>query len=210
MIIQELIDKEVLKAGEYPKWMPSNVHYLTIMGSIAYGVSGSQSDFDVYGFCMPRKEVVFPHLAGVIKGFGDQGEQFEQWQKHHILDPTANGNKGREYDFSIYSIVKYFQLCMDCNPNMIDSLFTPDRCVLHSTNVGNMVRENRHLFLSKLSWHKFKGYAYSQKTKMKNKGKNSKSLQAVVDFENDHNISNKTSFNDIENEIKKRNLTVKN
>jgi hypothetical protein len=58
---------------------------------------------------------------------------------------------------------------MENNPNMIDSLFVPERCVLHSTEIGNMVRENRKLFLHRGCWHKFKGYAFSQLHKMRTK-----------------------------------------
>jgi predicted nucleotidyltransferase len=148
-----------------PKWMPDNLHYLTIMGSQAYGVSEETSDNDVYGFCIPPKDLVFPTLAGEIPGFGTQIQRFEQYQEHHIK--AADSKK--EYDFSIYSIVKYFDLCMHNNPNMIDSLFTPRRCILHSTAVGELVRENRRKFLHKGSWHKFKGYAYSQMSKIRNK-----------------------------------------
>jgi len=122
---------------------------------------------DVYGFCIPPKEMVFPHLTGEIEGFGRQKKRFEQYQQHHIKDDTAMSGKGRDYDVSIYNIVKYFNLCMENNPNMIDSLFVPHECVLHITKVGNMVRENRKLFLHKGSWHKFKGYAYSQLHKMR-------------------------------------------
>jgi hypothetical protein len=51
---------------------------------------------------------------------------------------------------------------MENNPNMIDSLFTPRRCVLTSTPIGELVRDNKNLFLHRGCWHKFKGYAYSQ------------------------------------------------
>lgn len=142
-----------------------NVSYMTIMGSQAYGVSSDDSDLDVYGFCIPPKDLVFPHLAGEIPGFGRQIQRFEQWQEHHVSDP----NKKVEYDFAVFSIVKYFQLCMENNPNMIDSLFTPRNCVIHSTAVSEIVRENRKLFLHKGSWHKFKGYAYAQMAKIRNK-----------------------------------------
>ncbi|MEO7716668.1 MAG: nucleotidyltransferase domain-containing protein [Capsulimonas sp.] len=152
-----------------PKFLPNNIQYETIMGSVAYGVSNDLSDTDLYGFCIPEKETVFPHLRGEIPGFGQPIPKFEQWQEHHVLDQSAGGGKGRTYDLAIYNIVKYFQLCMENNPNMIDSLFTPRTCVLHSTQVGNMVRENRRLFLHKGAWHKFKGYAYSQIHKMNSK-----------------------------------------
>lgn len=152
-----------------PSFIPYNTHYETIMGSVAYGVSSDTSDMDVYGFCIPPKEMIFPHLTGEIFGFGSQVKRFEQFQQHHIVDKSALAGSGRTYDISVYSIVKYFQLCMENNPNMIDSLFTPANCVLHITKVGNMVRENRRIFLHKGSWHKFKGYAYSQLHKMTTK-----------------------------------------
>jgi len=52
---------------------------------------------------------------------------------------------------------------------MIDSLFTPRRCIMHTTQVGEIVRGNRKLFLHKGAWHKFRGYAYSQMHKIKGK-----------------------------------------
>ena len=161
--VQQLTDRNLVKP---PKFVPGSVHYETIMGSVAYGVSTDTSDMDVYGFCVPPKDMVFPHLRGEIPGFGRQIQRFEQWQQHHVEDGDALGGKGRTYDLTIYSVVKYFQLCMENNPNMIDSLFTPQSCVLHCTRIGNLVRENRRLFLHKGAWHKFKGYAYSQVHKM--------------------------------------------
>ena len=157
-IVKTLSDRKLISP---PKFLPTNVHYETIMGSIAYGVSDDTSDEDVYGFCIPPKEILFPHLAGEIHGFTPKAPRFEQYQQHHIqFSPT------KEYDICIYNIVKYFKLCMDCNPNMIDSMFTPVNCIKHSTSVGNMVREKRKIFLSKKAWHTFKGYSYSQLYKM--------------------------------------------
>jgi predicted nucleotidyltransferase len=149
-----------------PKWLPGSVAYETIMGSVAYGVSSDTSDMDVYGFCIPPKEMVFPHLTGEIPGFGTPAPRFDQFQQHHIPDPDALGGHGRTYDLTIFSLVKYFQLAMENNPNVIDSLFTPVSAVLHATAVGQHVRENRRLFLHKGAWHKFKGYSYSQLHKM--------------------------------------------
>lgn len=162
-VVRRLVDKGIITKGSIPQFVPGNVQYETIMGSMAYGVSSDSSDMDVYGFCMPPKDHVFPHLAGQIPGFGKQIPAFQQYQQHHLIEPDRN----KEYDLSIYSIVKYFQLCMDNNPNMIDSLFTPNNCVLFITPVGQIVRDNRQKFLHKGSWHKFRGYAYSQMHKMR-------------------------------------------
>ena len=152
-----------------PSWLPCNIMFEGIQGSNAYGVAVDTSDFDIIGYCIPPKDIVFPHLAGRIHGFGRQQQEFNTYQKHHIFDQYAQGGKGRQYDLNIYNIVHYFHLCMEGNPNMVASLFLPAECVLHTTTVGNMVREKRHLFLHKGCFHKFKGYAFSQLSKMETK-----------------------------------------
>jgi predicted nucleotidyltransferase len=174
-LVERLTKKELIRP---PSFVQSNTMYEVMMGSIAYGVSDDSSDVDLYGFCIPSKEMIFPHLAGHIAGFGNQIQRFEQFQQHHVEDKSS----GKQYDITIYSIVRYFQLCMENNPNMVDSLFVPQRCVLHSSTVGNMVRENRRLFLHKGCFHKLKGYAYSQLHKMRSKNPEGKRLDLVEQF----------------------------
>lgn len=158
-----------------PRWLPDNTVYLTVMGSQAYGVSTDTSDQDIYGVCIPPRELVFPHLGGEIPGFGRQIQRFEVWQEHHIQHP----DKKVEYDFAVYSIVKFFQLCMENNPNMIDSLFVPRTAIIHSTPIAELFRENRKVFLHKGAWHKFKGYAYAQASKIRNKVNSSNEKRAA-------------------------------
>jgi predicted nucleotidyltransferase len=174
MLLQELEAKGLIKP---PSWLSSNCHYISIVGSTAYAAqdtNGGDSDWDIMGICTPRKEVIFPHLAGVIKNFGYQGEEFNEWQQHKVFDKDALGGHGREYDFAIYNIVKFFDLLMNNNPTVIDSLFTPRECILHITEVGNMIRDNRKLFLSKKCWARYKGYAMSQLHKMAGKKRSGK------------------------------------
>ena len=163
-----------------PAFLPPNIHCETLMGSVAYGVSSDASDMDVYGFCIPPKEEIFPHLRGEIVGFGTPGQRFSSYQEHHLEDPSALGGKGRSHDLTVYNIVDYFQLVMKNNPNMIDSLFTPDTCVLHITRIGQMVRDARKDFLHKGCWHTFKGYAYQQLTKMGNKERKNPKRQQMI------------------------------
>lgn len=172
-----------------PAWLPDNTHYLTVMGSVAYGVAdtseGKEPDFDIYGVCIPPKEILFPHLVGEIWGFGKYKEgipksYFRQWQQPHVMDPNARGGKGREYDFQIYSIVQYVQLCSECNPNMIDSLFTHETDVLHITQIGQVLRDNRKKFLHQGIFDKFKGYAYAQVKKLNTKEADEDSKRAVL------------------------------
>jgi predicted nucleotidyltransferase len=176
-VTKKLVEQKLIAP---PAFVHENLAYETLMGSQSYGVSSDDSDWDIYGFCVPEKELVFPHLSGEILGFGRQVQAFGQYQEHHVM--SMDGQK--EYDIQIFNIVKFFQLAMDNNPNIVDSLFTPDRCILHSNNIGKMVRDQREIFLHKGSWHKFKGYAYSQLSKIGQKAnaQNPKRQASIVEF----------------------------
>lgn len=168
MLLQELEKKKLISP---PSWLTDNCQYLTIAGSNSYGTADTNvnSDFDLYGFCIPKKEMLFEHLAGDVPGFGRQKKRFEQFLANHVFDPDALGGSGREYDITCYNIVKYFNLLMDNNPACIDTLFTSQECILHITKVGHMIRDNRKLFLHKGLKHRYLGYAFSMLHKMTTK-----------------------------------------
>lgn len=171
-IIKKLYDQRKITCAPYV----SETHYETIMGSEAYGVSNNSSDVDIYSFTIPPKDIVFPHLRGEIEGFSTSGERFEQFQQHHVM------YNEKEYDLNCFNIVKYFRLCRENNPNMIDSMWTPQRCVIHISKVGELVRANRKLFLSKQAFHKFRGYAFAQLNKAKNKKPTGKRVETIEKF----------------------------
>lgn len=176
MMLSRLINAKLIKP---PGFALSNLMFETLTGSHAYGIATAESDFDYVGFCIPPKEMVFP--TGYIEGFSPKPQPFKVFTKTHLM----LGDK--ECDISIYSIIPYFRLCMECNPNMIDTLFTSQDCITHITQVGQMVREQRHLFLHKGAWHKFKGYAYSQLHKMSTKnpepGSNREAIRQEFGFD---------------------------
>lgn len=152
-VVRKLKSKKLIHP---PREFVADTSYEVITGSFSYGVSGDTSDMDVFAVCVPDAEVVFPHLAGYIPGFGPNPYSFEVYQKHHIED----GKK--EYDVCVMGIVKFFHLAADNNPNMIDALFVPERCVVHSDDIGKHMRGHRRLFLSKRCFVKMKGYAFSE------------------------------------------------
>lgn len=149
---------ENMNKGSMPKWLPDSIQYLGYTGSHAYGTNHKQSDYDIVGFCIPPKEIVFPHLRGEIEGFGRKKKRFRQWEVQHS-----------EYDITIYSLPVYFSLVMENNPNMIDSLFLPENCIIYMSHIGKKVVDKRHMFLHKGAFHRFKGYAYSQLHKIETK-----------------------------------------
>jgi predicted nucleotidyltransferase len=154
------LEEEILKQDR-PKWF-TKPNYLTLMGSHAYETFTETSDYDFYGFVVPPVEVVFPHLTGKINGFGRMKQNFEQLQHQH-LETEQFG----DVDYTVFNIVKYFQLLMEGNPNIIDSLFTPDHCLISSDVIAQTVRKNKHLFLSQKCYHTFKGMMWSHLSRIK-------------------------------------------
>ena len=158
--IKKLSEKKLITL---PNNIKEGLIYECIIGSMAYGVSKDNSDIDLYAVTIPPKKEVFPHLDGYIDGFGAKPKKFEVFQKHRVIDGKQN------FDITIYSIIKYFNLILDNNPNMIDSLFVPMSCITYSNQIGEILRANKELFLHKGCYKKFIGYAFSQFRKIKNK-----------------------------------------
>lgn len=156
--------------------------YEVIMGSFAYDVSSNTSDCDLYGVCIPPMNYVFPHVDGYVRGFGPAPQNFETFQQHHIK------KNDKEYDVAIYSIVKYFDLAAQNNPNIIDALFVPDRCVTHSDAIGNYMRKNRRHFLHRGSYHKFRGYSYAQLKRLKTSNRHELIEKYGFDVKNGYHI----------------------
>jgi len=160
------VDRKLFKLNPQQKWVKANLHYEVIMGSHAYGMNKDDSDMDIYGWCIPPKSYVLPHTEGYIHGFGPKPQGFDYFILHHVKDSS-----GKEFDFTIYSVVKYLDLVAENNPNMIDSLFVPVNCITHMTECAGILRDVRQSLLHKGAYHKFKGYAYSQIHKMRTKEK---------------------------------------
>lgn len=195
-VVDKLISKQLITP---PSFLKNSIQYEVITGSVAYGVSSDNSDMDIYGFCIPPKEIIFPHLNNVIFGFDKNFTRFDQYQQHHIKDKEQK----KEYDITIYNIVKYFRLCADGNPNMIDSLFVPRRCVLHSTQISEMVREKRHLFLSKKCWHTHKGYSFQSLSKL---SKRQEQFNYFINVRKELNLPDTVWYSDVKKEMEKRGL----
>ena len=148
-----------------PSYAENNIIWEVITGSQSYGVSRDNSDMDLVGVCIPPKTMLFPHLAGEIIDLSKPAPRFKTYQQHGMVENGSN----KEYDYCLYSITWFFRLVMENNPNMLDCLFTPRRCVTQSNAIGEMIRSERKRFLHKGCKQKIMGYAYSQLKKLKGK-----------------------------------------
>lgn len=119
-------------------WLREGTVFLTKHGSHAYGLNTPTSDLDIKGVAVPP--------VRYFTGFSDV---FEQAQS---TDP----------DCQIYDIRKFFKLAADCNPNIIEVLWTDQSDWLHVDKIFDNVIAYRQKFLSKKAKFTFSGYAISQ------------------------------------------------
>lgn len=128
-------------------WLENSLLFLTKHGSHAYGLNTASSDLDIKGVCCPP-EVYF---TGAF-------ETFEQAEGKDL-------EKNMEY--VIYDIRKFIKLAAECNPNIIELLWTDDSDLLMNTEEGTLLRSHKRDFLSTKARYTFAGYAIAQLKRIK-------------------------------------------
>lgn len=141
--------REILKQSEYSflrenPHLGNNICLIGMGGSIAYGTNLPTSDIDIRGMAVNSKS----DLLGM--------STFEQ-----VLDTPT--------DTCIYSVNKIFKLLLNCNPNCIELLGLKPEHYLFADAIGQLILDNRKLFLSKIAIHSFGGYSQSQLRRLDNK-----------------------------------------
>lgn len=124
------------------KYVEDHTIFETVIGSQAYGTSTPESDVDVAGVMIPDVS----YFYGLNK--------FEQFQ-------------GYQTDKTIFNIQKAVRLIADNNPNALDWISSPERCIIKTTPYWDKFRENTDLFISKKCKFTFMGYAIAQLKRIK-------------------------------------------
>lgn len=118
-----------------------NLIYHVICGSKSYGLDTEESDTDKKGITIPPLEYFFG-----LKIFNQE-------------EPSA--------DETIFALHKFVSMAFDCNPNILEILYTDPKNILFINKYGKMLRDNRHLFLSTRARYTFGGYAFAQLKRIK-------------------------------------------
>ena len=140
--------KEILKGTEYC-FMQTNEHLgkhiilLGLAGSYSYGTNIETSDIDIRGITLNQKS----DLIGLT--------QFEQY-----VDENT--------DTVIYAFNKIVTLCLSCNPNTIELLGLNPEHYIYLNDIGQLLLENKKLFLSRRAIQSFGGYADAQLRRLQN------------------------------------------
>lgn len=137
---------------------------LTLAGSQCYGTATPSSDVDVKGIACPPKDYYF----SLLKSFEQADKPVHLTSFIDCLSPSLKEIAIKtKLEGSVYEITKYFKMLMEVNPNSLDTLFCDDADVLLITPMGQKIRDNRDIFLSKKVRYTFFSYSYSQMQRIK-------------------------------------------
>lgn len=140
----ELLNKKEYDFLRTNKNLKDRIVFLCVAGSHSYGTNIETSDIDIRGVALDSLESVL----GISSSF----EQFVD----------------TETDTTIYSLTKFIKLVKDCNPNIIEMLFCKPEHYFWLSEVGELLLNNRKLFLSKKAYYTFGGYAHAQLNRLEN------------------------------------------
>ena len=140
------------------EWLSSNLIYVTLHGSQAYGLNNDLSDVDVKGICVPPRTIE-----------NDLFDRFDQAENHPLVEERLGhlkNPKNPKFESSIYSLRKFFLLASQVNPNIIELLWTDEADQYVRTPLMDELLSYRHRFLSSKAKFTFSGYAFAQAAKI--------------------------------------------
>lgn len=121
-------------------------------GSISHGMyvpnkdPNSIDDKDVIGICIPPMDYYYG-----LKQFGSRG--------------TMEIKRG-EWDIVLFEMTKAIRLLEKGNPNIMAILWLDETHYIDISETGQILLDNRNLFVGKHAYHSFVGYAHGQLHRM--------------------------------------------
>lgn len=79
-----------------------------------------------------------------------------------LREPRTIEHKEGDEDAVYYDIQKMFSLLLKCNPNVLSILWLQPKHYIFCNELGQMMIDNKSIFVTKAAYHSFSGYAYAQ------------------------------------------------
>lgn len=124
--------------------LKNNIILLTLGGSHAYGTNTPDSDIDIRGCALNKKEEILTNI------------NFENFVNE-------------ETDTVIYGFNKLISLLTNTNPNTVEMLGCKPEHYIYLHPIGKELINHTHMFLSQKAVYSFGGYASSQLRRLDNK-----------------------------------------
>jgi len=137
-----------MKVRTAAELMKENMLVKHYAGSLAYGTNLPTSDVDFRGiFCADPVNVRTPFFT--VRESADVDEE----------------------DTKLYELAHFMKLCLDCNPNIVETLWVDDSDITFRTPAYDLLRKHRRELLSSKLAFTFSGYALSQLKRIKGHNK---------------------------------------
>jgi len=152
------------KVNKFEETTGHRLLYLTISGSKLYGTNTPDSDIDLKGIFLPRKE-----------------ELILQSVNNSYTDNTNNSkvkNSKEDIDFSLHSVHNFFNQLYSSETGAVDvlfSMFREDTILYKNEDFIRLMKDNYKSFLNS-NMKSFVGYALGQTKKYNIKGRRYKEL----------------------------------
>lgn len=137
------INEALAKKLELEKFAEDNCILRVVAGSHAYGTNLPTSDWDERGIFINK-------MSDVILNF-DRLEQVELSRD----------------DIVLFELTKYMNLLSEQNPNILELIWADPQDILHKTEAGQILIDNRSSFLTSNVYNTYVNYAMSQLKRIK-------------------------------------------
>lgn len=132
-----------------------------VSGSQAYGTNTPESDLDIRGLFLADPINIRTPFFTI---------------REHTIET--------EVDTKLYELTHFMKLCLDNNPNIIETLWIEESDILFKDSFGvyDYIRSNRQHFLSTKVAHTYSGYAYAQISRHKSHDKQQHKLEELQEL----------------------------
>lgn len=140
----------------------TNIVFLGVTGSHAYGTATESSDLDIRGVVRTPTRIKLSTTKSFEQFIGDVPQLRERQNYPAPSSPlVARACSETWQDSTIYDLVKACHLMAQANPNMLELLWLPEDCVIH-WNYYSTLMDIRSAFLSTKVQYTYSGYAFAQ------------------------------------------------
>jgi hypothetical protein len=143
------VELKGLSAEQVNNLLPDGLISLCWRGSVAHGMYVPKSDPD----SIDDKDIMGIYIAEL--------EHYLGWARRDVYEKWEG-----EWDCVFYELRKMIALLLNCNPNVLSLLWLKPNGIIYESALGKLLRDNRHIFVTKKAYHSFSGYAHDQFKKM--------------------------------------------